>query len=519
VFILKDQSASLTIDGIKITIPVPAEGVNVVNVSAVVSGGVVADFADPSGILAGKVVNLSLGASDGQDRISYSAISAIETAFKSKGAVEVSSDTAGGAIPVFDMTSYNDGVVYDDLALLAQRATATTPEVKIVNDIKALYNGGNQVLQVQSPMQLTGDIWCSQLDRIQTTQGTIYADETLGLSEYGREITLEKFLAAYAKCGFDLNAGSNNNFLPSPGVHEHYVNDHYDYWYHYSLNINDTVKSWDIYRLFERYHDKGKLANLTELCLYYSTMGYVGDNWQTITTGVTVAGESPVGLFGADNQPSATFPYKVKGEVLGAMTTALGFENLYEYTGNLSLPANTGFIDRPYKIRNFATGSQCSQNHFEASGACFFEYATTRISHPENSTLALKLMNAPTMTDLSATYIDLSDLPISDVANVQGGAKEVAFASAAAFKAKATGESMSLTFPRDINYAKDNSGTTKLIGTTPEGFGALYASKRDTGIYGVLDLQGWTDDVPPADKTAAQFHNRWTAAEFNSLLL
>ncbi|MDR1074147.1 MAG: hypothetical protein LBL45_10825 [Treponema sp.] len=50
-----------------------------------------------------------------------------------------------------------------------------------------------------------------------------------------------------------------------------------------------------------------------------------------------------------------------------------------------------------------------------------------------------------------------------------------AFASAAAFKSKATGESMSLTFPLDINYAKDNSGITKLIGTMSEGFGALYA--------------------------------------------
>jgi hypothetical protein len=497
------RDISLNIDGVAITIPVPAEGVSAISVAAAVSGGVVTDFEDPSGILAGKTVNLQLSAPAGQNnRIRYTAIAAIEAAFMENGADAVSSDTVDGAMPVFETTADKNDAVNDDLALLVARATAQNPEVKIVNEIKALYNGGNQVLQVQSPMQLTGDIWCSQLDRIQTTQGKIYADETLGLWENGREITLANFFAAYAKCGFDLNAGSDNNFLPSPGLHEHYVNDYYDYWNHYSLDITDTAKNFDIYKLFERYHDKGKLANLDKLYAEH----------------ITVAGNSATGLYGPDSQPLASFPYKVNGEVLSAMYAFAGFENLYENTGNLSLPTNTGFSDKPYNIRNFATESQCSQNYVEASGACFFQYATTRISRPENGTLALKLMNAPTMAGLSATYIDLRDLPISDVANVQGGAKEVAFASVAAFKAKATGESMSLTFPRDINYAKDDSGITKLIGTTSEGFGSLYASKRDTGLYGVLDLQDWTSDTPPADKTAAQFPDRWTAAEFNAAL-
>jgi hypothetical protein len=101
------------------------------------------------------------------------------------------------------------------LASLAPKATVQNPKVKIVNDIQALYNNGNQILQVQSPMQLTGNIWRNQLGRIQTTQGNIYADETLGLWENERIITLADFLAAYEKRGFDLNAG-NNNFLPRP---------------------------------------------------------------------------------------------------------------------------------------------------------------------------------------------------------------------------------------------------------------------------------------------------------------
>jgi hypothetical protein len=79
---------------------------------------------------------------------------------------------------------------------------------------------------------------------------------------------------------------------------------------------------------------------------------------------------------------------------------------------------------------------------------------------------------------------------------------------------------MSLTFLRDIYYAGDNSGTTKLIGTMSESFAAKYASKRDTDIYGVLGLQGWANGAPPADKTAADFESvgqKWDAEEFNSL--
>ncbi|MDR1219968.1 MAG: hypothetical protein LBK73_10225 [Treponema sp.] len=79
---------------------------------------------------------------------------------------------------------------------------------------------------------------------------------------------------------------------------------------------------------------------------------------------------------------------------------------------------------------------------------------------------------------------------------------------------------MSLTFPRDINYAKDDSGITKLIGATSEGFGALYASKRDTGLYGVLELQDWANDTPPATKTATDFEvagRKRPSVEFNQL--
>jgi hypothetical protein len=43
---------------------------------------------------------------------------------------------------------------------------------------------------------------------------------------------------------------------------------------------------------------------------------------------MTVAGNSATGLYGPDNQPSASFPYKVKGEVLIAMYAFASFENL-----------------------------------------------------------------------------------------------------------------------------------------------------------------------------------------------
>ncbi|MDR1220398.1 MAG: hypothetical protein LBK73_12425 [Treponema sp.] len=79
---------------------------------------------------------------------------------------------------------------------------------------------------------------------------------------------------------------------------------------------------------------------------------------------------------------------------------------------------------------------------------------------------------------------------------------------------------MSLTFPRDINYAKDDSGITTLIGTTSEGFDALYASNRGTGLYGVLELQDWANATPSAKQSLSRFTDlgKWTAAEFNQLL-
>jgi len=77
-------------------------------------------------------------------------------------------------------------------------------------------------------------------------------------------------------------------------------------------------------------------------------------------------------------------------------------------------------------------------------------------------------------------------------------------------------------FPYLIGYANDpgDSGKTKLIGSTAEGFNYSYASARNNNIYGVLDLQGWTGATPPQDKTAASFpaEEKWTASAFNALL-
>jgi hypothetical protein len=366
-------------------------------------------------------------------------------------------------MPMFDISRDNN----NDITLLVSKANAQTPEVKLVNDIKALYNNGNQILQVQSPMQLTGSVNCSELSKIQTTSSNVYADETLRLSNYNREVALAGFLEAYRKCGFDFNG--ENNFFPKPG------NIHAITGQELTLDITDTAKSYDIYKLYERYHDKGKLSNLSELRAEH----------------ITVAGNSAAGLFGANNQPSAAFPYKVKGEVLGAIHVFAAFENLYEYTGNLNLPFGLG---TNYKIKNFATESDPLGLGFDAfdGGVCFFKYAPGSVM----TNGAVKIMRATASTSISAEYVDLRDLPIGDMANVQGGAKEVAFASPAAFKAKATGESMSLAFPRDINYANDNSGVAKLIGAASEGFGALYASARDTGVYGVLELQEWANGAP-----------------------
>jgi hypothetical protein len=126
-------------------------------------------------------------------------------------------------MPVFDMTSKKDGIVNDNLSMLASRATAQAPEVKIVNRIKAIYNNGNQALQVQSPMELSKDIWCSQRGRVQTTQGNIYAGETPRLWENGRRITLAGFLAAYEKCGFNLSGNGNKNLSTATSPHHHRI--------------------------------------------------------------------------------------------------------------------------------------------------------------------------------------------------------------------------------------------------------------------------------------------------------
>jgi hypothetical protein len=494
------QPAVLVIDGVTIVIPVPAEGIEVLNVSAVVSNGAVADFADPSGIVGGKTVNLSLGAPAGQNRINYAAISAIETAFKGKGASAVSSDTISGVIPVFETGLDTVGLDNDAITALisSKNVSAQTPEVKIVNDIKALYNGGNEIIRVQSPMVLTGTTLCSELTKIQADTGMIYADETLrfGSSKtHYRNITLADFMDVYNKCGFDL--AGDNNFLPKPGFV--YLGENY-------IDITDTAKSWDIYRFYERYHDKGKLANLSELHANH----------------ITVAGDSAAGLYGSDNLPSASFPYKVKGEVLSGMYAFAGFENLYESTGNLSLPSNlisTGLGE--YKIRNFATVSQLVNNRLVASGACFFQYVPTNggVGPSGSNTLAVKVMRAPLHGGVGGTYIDLRDLPFEEKVNLSGSGAggEIAFPSVAMIKS--IGDP-GLVFPYAVGYANDNSGKTKLIGTYADGFEAKYASGRNTGIIGVLELQDWTEGTPPADKTAADFpaDAKWTATDFNAAL-
>jgi hypothetical protein len=53
-----------------------------------------------------------------------------------------------------------------------------------------------------------------------------------------------------------------------------------------------------------------------------------------------------------------------------------------------------------------------------------------------------------------------------------------------------------------------------------EGFNYDYAGTRNTGIYGVLNLQGWTGGTPPANKTSAGFTagEKWTTAAFNAAL-
>ncbi|MDR1903743.1 MAG: bacterial Ig-like domain-containing protein [Treponema sp.] len=487
---------ALKIDGVVITIPVPTEGVDTLNVSAVVSNGVVADFSDTSGILAGKTINLTLSAAASnpavandatKKQLNYSAIVAIENAFKNMGAAAVSSDAdiAGGTIPVFNVARANN-----DIEALALRADVQNPDVKIVSGIHALYNNGNQILQVSSPMQLAGSINCSELARIQTNAGNIYADDTLRISENNREIELADLLNAYARCGFVLNG--NNNFFPKPG------NIHAETSQNLSLDITDTASSWDIYRLFERYHAAGKLNNLTQLH----------------AQNITVAGEDANGLYGLDNQPDANFPYKVNGEIIAFMSGFKGFENMYENQGNLSLGGGS------LHVKNFATKSNLPNTQFYADGACFFEYAPPYV----NSTGAVKFMNVGSGTQTIAAYLDLRNLTRdqtrlvnNDTLNINGG-NEIAFSSPNAVT-KTYDDRNFLQY--DIGYANDNSGITKLIGLTSDGFGTYQASTRNTGIYGVLDLQGWTDGAPPATKTSASFSagEKWTAADFNAALI
>ncbi|MDR1218485.1 MAG: hypothetical protein LBK73_02630 [Treponema sp.] len=68
----------------------------------------------------------------------------------------------------------------------------------------------------------------------------------------------------------------------------------------------------------------------------------------------------------------------------------------------------------------------------------------------------------------------------------------------------------------NISYANGNSGIAKLTGTMDEGFSSRYASARNTGIYGVLDLQDRTNGALPVMKTATGFESagkKWTVAQ------
>jgi hypothetical protein len=189
------QPAMLKIDGVDISILVPGESVNVLNVSAIVSGGVIVEFDDPIGILAGKAINLTLSASAGQDRINYSAISAIETEFKAKGAAPLS-NTAVGAIPAFNSASMDDNFI----TALASR-TPDTPNAgdQIMNNIQAFNDNGTKLLKMQSPMQLAGEVFPTELAKIQTGAGMVHTDETLRLayaSGTERKTTFANFLNA-----------------------------------------------------------------------------------------------------------------------------------------------------------------------------------------------------------------------------------------------------------------------------------------------------------------------------------
>ncbi|MDR1533455.1 MAG: hypothetical protein LBS62_14965 [Clostridiales bacterium] len=465
------QPATLKIDGVDISIPVPIEGVNVIDVSAVVSGGAVTEFSDSSGILAGKTINLTLSAPDGQDKINYSAISAIENAFKSKGASPLS-NTAGGAIPVFNSASMDDNLI----TTLASRAPDTpNAGTQIVNNIQAFNDNGSKILKVQSPMQLTGEVFLTELAKVQADAGMVHADETLrlaGASETERETTLASFLNAYEKCGFDLSG--ENNFLPKPG----FMYQGSD-WY---ISITDTASSWDIYKLFERYHDKDKLSSLT---------GLHAQN-------ITVAGENATGLYDADSQPSASFPYKVNGEIIGFMKGNFkSFENMYE-DGTNPIPNFTTSFGHPIKVKNFATKSELPNVEFQAEGACFFQYAPGVV----NSAGAVKFMQTDPDIGIAVTakYIDLRTLTRDQTRAVHNhtlsNTDEIAFSSLISAP-QTYDERYYLDY--DTGYYVDD-GVTKLIPTGLQ----YYASNQTGSIYGVLDLQSWTTGNPPRDKSAIQ---------------
>jgi hypothetical protein len=459
-----------------VTIPTLAEGTGTVNLSITVSNGTVTTFADPSDLFAGKTVNLALSAATGQDnRINYSAISAIETAFKVKGAAAVSSDTTSGVIPVFHGTDLDEETFTNNniISELASRATQQNPDVKIINNIKALYNGGNQILQVQSPIALTGTIFCTELEKIQTTANKIHADETLHvLSGYNinvETITLAQLINVYMKCGFNFDG--QNTFLPELGGCPVPI-------YPYplmALYITDTAKSWDIYRLFERYHAAGKLANLTYL---------TGQN-------ITVAGNSANGLYDLYNQPLASFPYKVNGQIIGVMRAGFNrFENMYEDGAN-PIPATISSLT----VKNFATKSSLPSTHVYADGACFFQYAPGQVT----STGAVKIGSVgATLVSIRTEYLDLRDLTPNETGRIrnQGKLGEIAFSSLGAAP-QIYDDRQLLSY--DTGYYVD-AGVTKLI---PAG-SQYYSSNQTSSIYGVLDLQGWANGNPPRNKSEIQ---------------
>jgi hypothetical protein len=192
-----------------------------------------------------------------------------------------------------------------------------------------------------------------------------------------------------------------------------------------------------------------------------------------------------------------------------------GFENMYENQGNLSLGSGS------LHVKNFATKSNLPSTQFYADGACFFQYAPANV----NSTGAVKIMRVTDTAHVTAKYFDIRDLPLGEkAAHLTAAADEIAFRSPAMMQAEVNRG----YFPYQIGYANDNSGTTKLIGKAADGFDAAYASLAngsnvgiDTGFYGVLDLQGWTDGAPPATKTSASFSagEKWTAADFDAALV